>query len=414
MAMHKDRTSDECLIAHNRSKEERRAEVEEIITKYTMQARDAEALTLQQIRNLTDVERLGAYQNSQLAAIIKSCRENQRLDAYFAVMIIIYAMSDLRKRVCCLSAAQIGNVLSRTERTIRNILARLIADGYIIKGDHPIGRYRIVPHYPAIIKALAETGKVNPTWIMNGFAPGTIGRQAEPKLEDASTPWPDPCTTVHGVGADPCTVATSTPELKRQSPLNYSSHRVAIGNNNREVALDSETIASSPSARPSPESQIDLEDAIQDQDQRADDGPEAPELEPVVGGIIEPGLGKGKSERMLKSKSNVAPGKKPTGSCTLEACFADIEPAIMEMAKRVAAEKGGDGAGWTAEYTMSRLEHFRLHHKAHKRVLDPSGWITMAESWLINPHFAPSQRDRPSDRLPGSGFRGSNGRRYYA
>ena len=165
-------------ICHNLSLDQRRADFEAEITRYAI-SKKIEAMSLEALRDLTDKQRLIAMQNGKLIAIIKACHANPKLDAYFAVLEIVYVMSDLRQRHCRLSAAQIGKVLIRSEGAIRKVLARLVDDGYIVKDD-PICRGGVVPHFPALDKTLSHmTG--SPVWVINGFVPGTFSRDASKK-----------------------------------------------------------------------------------------------------------------------------------------------------------------------------------------------------------------------------------------
>ncbi len=180
MAAHSTKTSIEKPIGHNRSMEDRRAEIEEIITQQMLHAQDAEMLSLQQIRDLADVQRLGGFPNNHRVSAIMACREHPLQDKHLAVLHIVYAMGELRQRAGILSANQIAQVLNRKERSIPNVLSRLVSDGYIIKGA-PAGRHGVVPHYLTIRESRCN-GKVNPLWIMSGIA-NTSGQRQSSKID---------------------------------------------------------------------------------------------------------------------------------------------------------------------------------------------------------------------------------------
>lgn len=376
MATAEDRSNVMGMIGHNRSMAERRADIEEIITQHMLHARDAEFMSIQQIRDLSDVERLGAYQNNQLAAAIKSCRENPLRDTYHVVMLIIYAMGDLRDRVCMLSASQIAEILGRKERSIRGVLAKLVEDGYILKGD-PTGRYGIVPHYPALRKALSDPGKVNPTWIMDGFAPGTIGRHSEPKTSTETTPSTDPCMNLHGSGddpctnlhgdtndpctilqgegVDPCTITTLTPARSQQPPLHDLAYRVTIENNYKGSSSE---VSGSPSAPAVDESQIDIEEVIEDANRRL---VEVLDLEPVDGEVLQPG----KTAKPKSAKRKTAQSDFPENAYWQQA---DLEYGVDQ--------------GLAPEQVRKEFLNFRDHHAAKGNRF--ANWRAAWQKWCRN------------------------------
>lgn len=240
------------VVGHNMTPEQRRAAFQAEITRHVIEAKKIEAMSLEEIKILSDKQRLTAYQNGHLIATIRACRMTPRLDAYFAVLAIVYAMADLSQRCCMLSANQIGQVLDRSERAVRAILSRLVDDGKIIKGE-PLGRYGVVPHYPAIDRNTAlATGSAD--WIINAFVPGIFAkdRAGKTKYEQGVEDHPctivhgsntdpctvrhgstiDPCSTVHGVDADPCTVAQAPMKCSAATPdVQF------IQNSSKEIAL---------------------------------------------------------------------------------------------------------------------------------------------------------------------------------
>lgn len=240
------------VIGHNMTPDQRRADFQAEITRHVIVAKKIEAMSLEEIKVLSDKQRLTAYQNGHLIATIRACRMNPRLDAYFAVLAVVYAMADLSQRCCMLSATQIGQVLDRSERAVRAILSRLVDDGKIIKGE-PLGRYGVVPHYPAIDRNTAlATG--SPDWIISAFVPGIFAkdRAGKTKHEQCVEDHPcatvqgsntdpcstrqglaiDPCSTVHGVGSDPCTVAQPPMKCSAVTPdVQF------IQNSSKEIAL---------------------------------------------------------------------------------------------------------------------------------------------------------------------------------
>jgi hypothetical protein len=157
-------------IGHNRTAEERKAEFVAAITKYVIEVREVEAMSLRDLALLSDKQRIGALQNAHLISTIRLCRANDRMDSTLAVRDLIYAMADMQQRCCLLSAGQIGKVLNRNERNIRNALDKLVDDKVIGRIEKP-GRYNA--HYPILDKRLALE-PASPDWIIQAFVPGAL------------------------------------------------------------------------------------------------------------------------------------------------------------------------------------------------------------------------------------------------
>lgn len=344
-------------IGHNRSISQRREEFEELITQHMLAARNAENMSLEQIRALSDKQRLGAYQNCHLVAVIRSCRDSSKRNTYHAVLHLIYAMADLGHRVCMLSASQMGAVLNRSERAIRDTLAALVEDGLIVKGE-PVGRYGIVPHYPAMDERIALS-PASPDWIINGFVPGLIGRSATPERSltpqektpehiftpDQSTPE-DNFTPERSTPEHIFTPSSSTHEDERTLPMKMcaATHEDNFTQNSSiEISIDKygsvgrregcgERGPQSPSAPPK---NVDL-----DLGAVADDV-EVLELEPIEGEVISPGKADEISKSDRKKTAVRFPGTKHFGKNDLAAA---VKIGLTEEQARTQFKKFQDNA----------------------------------------------------------------------
>lgn len=207
------RTTPDCLgsvLNHNLSPEQRRAHFEAEATRYILEGRDRDPMSLEDLKALSDPQRLIAFLNGRLIGSIASCRRNYRLDTYFAVRDIIYSLADLSGRACLLSARQFGLILDRDEGTIRRVLRRLVDDGLVRKGE-PQGRFGIVPHYPALDNLFLS--QASPIWILNAFVPGLFARN-----EAGNAEYYEQVNGTPGVNATPSPLASTTPLASTPPP----------------------------------------------------------------------------------------------------------------------------------------------------------------------------------------------------
>jgi hypothetical protein len=162
-----------------RTLEARRQAFKDAITRYIGEMNLAEAWGREELAQARGVQRMLALRHGHAAALIRGCRRNPQDDAKYGVLGLIHYLSDNDEGSCTLSQRRMGEVLLRSERTIRDCISRLEEDGSIwVDRVSGLGtRYTPLGHV-----SLLEVGDVHPVWVIDALSASPKRHGRPPKL----------------------------------------------------------------------------------------------------------------------------------------------------------------------------------------------------------------------------------------
>jgi hypothetical protein len=112
---------------------EREATLIGAITDWVIAAKEqrATAIDLDAVRALDGIDRMHHNRNAVLLAAVRYCRQNPAADVLPSLLVVVHALADCDQGACWCSTIRLGQLLRRSDRSIRAAIARGQADGLL-------------------------------------------------------------------------------------------------------------------------------------------------------------------------------------------------------------------------------------------------------------------------------------------